>query len=238
MSDLAQKEWNRLKPVAVPVRSDVTVDSIEYNPYYQRVIEKVLHVASTVFLNSQRSEASVAVFDNLTGLPNAKSAKLFFESEWNHARCQRHQFTVMVAGLVNLQSLVSQYGKGAIDRLVVETAETLQINLQKYEFLGRTAQEEFVAVLPGDISCDLDDIILGIQDGVEDIIYRRFNKVAGTVSIRIGAAEYGVDGLELEKLYTVARQAARSQDSVCDDAGPAGTVISISDYFNDAPHAS
>jgi len=236
MNDLAHRERRGLTPVAEIAASGGSVDSIEYNPYYQRVIEKVLHLASTVFLNSQRSEESVSIVDKLTGLPNGNSAEIFFESEWNQARCQKYRFAVLVVVIENLPQLASHYGRAAVDRLMVETAEKLQINLQKYEFLSRTGQDEFVAVLPAEAVADLDDTILQIQDSVEDIIYRRFNKVAGDVNIRIGAAEYGIDGFALAKLYTVARDTVRV--SINDELAGMGSVVRICDYRNDAPCAS
>src|SRR6266700_310342 len=137
MNDSAHKRSNGLVFVAAATAAQPTgpVDSIECNPYYQRIIEKVLHLASNVFLNSQRSEETDSVIDTLTGLPNAKSAELFFESEWNRARCHKYRFTVLAARINNLEEMLRQGGRAACDRLMLETAETLQTNIQRYEFL-------------------------------------------------------------------------------------------------------
>lgn len=149
----------------------------------------------------QQAENS-AVTDYLTGLPNARS--LFLQLDRELARCKRDNkaLTVMVADLDGFKQINDRFGHLEGNRVLRLVAHSLKETSREYDYVARMGGDEFVVIAPG-LTPD------ATARKIEQM--RALAKQAGKdvcnediLSLSVGNAVYPEDGMDAEKILSVA----------------------------------
>jgi diguanylate cyclase (GGDEF)-like protein len=153
-----------------------------------RAHKKLLHLATT---------------DNLTSLANRARFLDVFERERNHAARNKTEMSLLLLDLDHFKQVNDRYGHDIGDEVLKYVAATISHRLRKTDLACRLGGEEFGILLPG---ANLDRALTVaevIRKTIADIPYAKGPRIV-SLSVSIGAAEYGYDGLDLESLYAVA----------------------------------
>jgi diguanylate cyclase (GGDEF)-like protein/putative nucleotidyltransferase with HDIG domain len=144
--------------------------------------------------------------DQVTGLPNARTAFLQLEVELERAQREGGKVGVLFMDVNGLKPVNDSYGHGAGDRLLIETGQRLRGCLRSFDFLGRMGGDEFLAVLPGATREALEEQI----DLIKTTLSETRIEVAQGVSLRpmvsVGAALYPDDGGDADELVYLSDQ--------------------------------
>ncbi len=114
--------------------------------------------ASEVFSSADFSDCSdlsmkelerLALFDQLTQLPNRRYIDSFLENQIRDFQTLGIPFGVLMLDLDYFKRINDAYGHGAGDAVLKMIAGTFQSAMRKNDFIGRWGGEEFVAVLRG-----------------------------------------------------------------------------------------
>lgn len=166
----------------------ILVFSHVYEVSRVRAHKKLLHLATT---------------DNLTSLANRARFLDVFERERNHAARNKSEMSLLLLDLDHFKQVNDRFGHDVGDEVLKYVAATISHRLRKTDLACRLGGEEFGILLPGanlDRALTVAEII---RKTIADIPYAKGAKVV-PLSVSIGAAEYGYDGLDLESLYAVA----------------------------------
>jgi two-component system cell cycle response regulator len=90
----------------------------------------------------------MAMRDPLTGLYNRRYAVPQLASIADRARAEGSPFAVMVMDLDRFKQVNDVHGHAAGDRVLVEVAHRLTVNLRETDVLARIGGEEFLVILP------------------------------------------------------------------------------------------
>ena len=149
----------------------------------------------------QEAESS-ATTDYLTELPNARS--LFIHLDRELARCKRlgTSLTVMVCDLDGFKKINDRFGHLEGNRILRHFSETLQGSCREYDYVARMGGDEFVIVAPG-LSASAAEARGICLTGLAGNAGR---EVCGVewLSLSVGCAIYGEDGVDAEKLLAEA----------------------------------
>ncbi len=114
--------------------------------------------ATEVFSSAEMSDCSeiglkemerLALFDQLTQLPNRRYIDTFLENQVRDFQALGIPFGVMMLDLDFFKNVNDTYGHSAGDAVLKMVAGTLQSAMRKNDFVGRWGGEEFVAILRG-----------------------------------------------------------------------------------------
>ena len=141
--------------------------------------------------------------DQLTGLPNLRSAFRRLESELVRASRRGDSIAVLFIDVDGLKPVNDFYGHSAGDRLLLETSRRLNGRLRSYDQLARVGGDEFLAVLVGISETGIDRKVAELKANVSSssIEVRQGGWVKPAVSI--GGSVYPDDGETAEELISV-----------------------------------
>ena len=114
--------------------------------------------ATEVFSSAELSDSNeiglkemerLALFDQLTQLPNRRYIDTFLENQFRDFESLGIPFGVMMLDLDFFKHINDTFGHSAGDAVLKMVAGTLQGAMRKNDFIGRWGGEEFVAVLRG-----------------------------------------------------------------------------------------
>jgi diguanylate cyclase (GGDEF)-like protein/putative nucleotidyltransferase with HDIG domain len=152
-------------------------------------------------LRYQQVESS-ATTDGLTGLPNARSLFLHLESELTRSRRHGTPLAVLVCDLDGFKQVNDRFGHLEGNKVLQWVAKGIRDICRQYDYAARMGGDEFVLVLPG------------LQSGDLDVVVERLSKVAESagveicgerlLSISIGEAFYPADASHSEQLLEIA----------------------------------
>ena len=99
-------------------------------------------------LNVQQLER-LALYDQLTELPNRRYIDTYLEHQLSDFRELGIPFGVLMMDLDFFKRINDEYGHNAGDAVLKMISKTLQSALRKNDFVGRWGGEEFIAILRG-----------------------------------------------------------------------------------------
>jgi len=149
-----------------------------------------------------RQAESSATTDYLTGLPNARS--LFMHLDQELARCKRERSTVavMVCDMDGFKQINDCYGHLEGDKTLKLFANLLREVCREYDYVARMGGDEFVVVAPNMTPGAVHE---------KAILFSALAQQAGRqicgknlLSLSVGTAFYGQDGLDAERLLAEA----------------------------------
>ncbi|HVH07769.1 MAG TPA: GAF domain-containing protein [Myxococcota bacterium] len=224
LRDLPPHETHVRSAMAAPLRREGTVigtlalyDKIAPDQFYAEVfndedlsvfaryvsyVERAL--ANALFYEQARRHRS---FDEETGLPSADYLERRVDQELARVAGRDGALALACARIENLDAIRRAAG-GAPDRVVQRVAEALRAHLRDFDVLGRTGDEEFMALLPEPGPAP-DERIASLARAVADDVAKddRLNTPV-RVALAFGYAVHPADGAtrkELEARSRVAR---------------------------------
>jgi len=149
-----------------------------------------------------RHAESSATTDYLTGLPNARS--LFIHLDQELARCKRENSTVavMVCDLDGFKKINDNYGHLEGDKTLKLFANLLREVCREYDYVARMGGDEFVIVAPTITPDAVNEKAILLST----LARQAGRQICGKdlLSLSLGVAFYGQDGLDTEKLLAEA----------------------------------
>lgn len=161
------------------------------------------HIYEVSRTRAHRKLLHLATTDSLTSLANRTRFLDVFERERNHATRNNSDLSLLLLDLDHFKQVNDNHGHDVGDEVLKYVSATISHRLRKTDLACRLGGEEFGILLPG---ASLERAIIiaeTIRKNISDVPYVRGDKVI-TLSVSIGAAEYGPDGRDLESLYAIA----------------------------------
>nr|HMS41193.1 GGDEF domain-containing protein [Pyrinomonadaceae bacterium] len=91
-----------------------------------------------------------ALTDTLTSLPNERAFFLILENQIAESQRKREErpLSLLSIDISDFNELNQQYGHATGDKILAFTADIIKRQLRKMDFLARSGNDEFLAVLP------------------------------------------------------------------------------------------
>lgn len=178
-----------------------------FSPQHVRILELISGmVAAQMFHSSRMEEAELyrlATQDALTGLANRA---LFYDRlRQRLAEAQRRQgcFGIVNFDMDGLKPINDQYGHGAGDAAICETARRIRTAARDMDTVARLGGDEFAAILTN--ICGRDGIVSYVGRMVEQVrVPFDYQGRSLPLDCSYGVAAFPEDGTELEALMTIA----------------------------------
>jgi diguanylate cyclase (GGDEF)-like protein len=182
-----------------------------YEDEHMRLLETVSKIASDAISKSlyHAETESRALTDPMTGLPNARSLQLQFETEAARAARNGTEFQVLMLDLDGFKAVNDTFGHKAGDMLLKELSKVMRAQLRDYDFIARYAGDEFVAIIPETSEEDIRELCERIEKAVYDFELPVGGRVA-KVGVSLGAASYPKAGDTLDQVIIAADKAMYS----------------------------
>jgi len=185
-----------------------------------------------LFLNSISFERSVsnALTDTVTCLPNERAFYMVLENQLAESQRFRTErpLTVVSIDIKNFGQANQSFGFAAGDRILAFTAEHLTSQLRKMDFLSRSANDEFLLILPTATEKFAGEIIQRIRDRFATVPFPVSETEEIKVWLNFGWATFWQDGETAEQLLQNAR--VRKQQAKAEE--PAKVLWFPKEYVN------
>jgi diguanylate cyclase (GGDEF)-like protein/putative nucleotidyltransferase with HDIG domain len=139
----------------------MTMYSMEPDAFTKDHLRILLAISSKIALSVENAlkflqAENSATTDYLTGLPNARSLYLHLDTEL--ARCSRanHPCAVLVCDLDGFKQVNDRFGHLEGNRVLRVVSEGMRQVCREYDYVARMGGDEFVVVLPGMQSSDVE----------------------------------------------------------------------------------
>lgn len=183
-----------------PITRDETTHST-----FQAIGERV----APLFLSSISFERSVsnALTDVVTRLPNERAFYMVLENQLAESQRFRTErpLTVLTIDIKNFADTNQSFGFAAGDRMLAFTAENLSSQLRKMDFLSRSANDEFLVILPTATEKFAGEIIQRIRERFATEPFGVTDSDEIKVWLNFGWATFWQDGETAEQLLRTAR---------------------------------
>jgi len=168
---------------------------------------------------SNRALKTMALEDQLTGLPNRRAGLEALDKAWSKSKRDGESLLVMIMDIDHFKAVNDTYGHEAGDDVLKHTADAMKKAVRDYDEICRFGGEEFLVVCPG-AGMEVAALVGNrIRQAVEEnhVVTSEFD---GGVTISIGAAilEEGIDSpKDLVKLADEALYGAKEagRNKVC-----------------------
>lgn len=161
---------------------------------------------------------SNALTDSLTNLPNERAFYLVLENQIAEAQrlAEKRQLTVLVMDIRNFKAVNEQYGHTTGDKILAFVAENIKKQLRQMDFLARSTNDEFFAVLPTASEEITQTIIKRIERTFVLSPYQVAHEEIIHLQIGFGAASFlqeGETAEELLRLALIKKKQSKSDDN-------------------------
>ena len=158
----------------------------------------------------------LAMYDQLTELPNRRYINSQLESEMNKYQKLDIPFGVAFIDIDNFKRFNDEYGHDMGDRVLQTLSKTFDSGVRKGDLVGRWGGEEFIIVFPGINIEDLEVVAEKVRMLVENSVIREGDEdISVTVSIGATLVNSGdnIDSLikRADKLMYICKKQGRNQ---------------------------
>lgn len=155
---------------------------------------------------ANRRLANAALTDQLTGLPNRRSAMDQLEQAWSAASRSGQALSVMVIDIDHFKHINDTYGHAAGDRVLREAASILRSSARREDSVCRIGGEEFLVICP---STDLKSTLQSAERLRASLSTKRMSlgQAEKTLTISIGVATREPGTTDIDALVSTADQA-------------------------------
>ena len=183
-------------------------DKIRFDQNSIQLIEAVASRIAPLFMSSLSFERSLtnALTDTLTNLPNERAFYLVLENQIAESQRNRDErpLTILTVDIKNFTELNQNYGHAAGDLVLTFTANLIKAQLRQMDFLARSLNDEFFAVLPTASG----EVALEIIERIEKaFFYNKFEispQEKISLQLNFGAATFWKDGETAHQLLQYA----------------------------------
>ena len=147
--------------IAVPLRKNAEIFGVfqlfgssenDFDENSLVLIEAIGERIAPLLSGSMAFERSLfsAMTDSLTELPNERAFYLMLENQIAEAQRlpEKRQLTVMVTDIKDFNELNQRFGHSTGDKILAFAAKSIKSQLRQMDFLSRSVNDEFFAVLP------------------------------------------------------------------------------------------
>ena len=149
-----------------------------------------------------RQAESSATTDYLTNLPNARSLFVQLDAELSRGRRSEQPLALLVLDLDGFKQINDKYGHLEGNKVLKNVAAALKSACREYDYVARMGGDEFVILLPGAKSNDVDAKLKQFRDLVKQVGSEIFG--ASQLTVSIGVAHFPKDGIDAEQLLAEA----------------------------------
>lgn len=168
------------------------------------ILEAVSERAAPLFLSSRAFERTLsnAMTDSLTNLPNERAFYLLLENQVAESQRYRDErpLTILALDVRNFTELNQQFGHTTGDRILSFASEIIKGQLRKMDFLARSVNDEFLAVLP----TAPEKVALEIIERIERVLvttpFEISDKEYTNIQFNFGWATFWKDGETAQQL--------------------------------------
>jgi diguanylate cyclase (GGDEF)-like protein/putative nucleotidyltransferase with HDIG domain len=174
-----------------------------FKPHHERLLTLIAEHAAPALEGARTFTLTrqLAMEDNLTGLPNARSLMQQLRRQLADSERQESPFAVLLMDVDNFKQVNDQLGHLEGDRVLQGIGRILQESVRQMDFVARYAGDEFVIVLPrADIEA-AEDVAGRIRRAVGHFAWECGHRDLG---VSIGQALYPADGADPKRLLGVA----------------------------------
>ncbi len=205
---------------------------IEADASLHDVLKAIGDRVGPLFLTSISSEQSMsnALTDTLTRLPNERAFYMILENQLaeSHRFRSERPLTILAIDIKNFDEANQSFGFTVGDRLLGFTAENVASQLRKMDFLSRSANDEFLVILPTASQKVADEIMQRIRQRFVDENFSVSETEDIKVWLNFGWATFWQDGETAEQLLQNAR--VRKQQAKAEE--PAKVLLFPKEYVN------
>jgi diguanylate cyclase (GGDEF)-like protein len=227
--------------VAIPLVQDdrvfgvfqlFTKDHIGKDDDTMKLLEAISEHVTPIFRSSLAFERSLssALTDALTGLPNERAFYMVLENQL--AESLRHRddrpLTILSIDIRDFGAVNSMLGHAVGDRMLEFAGAGIGEHLRKMDFLARTVNDEFSAILPTASEKVAFEIIERIKSGFARTEFEIADGEGVAIALNVGWATFWKDGETAEQLIRAAQQRKRQAKS----EEPAGVLWFPKEYVN------
>ncbi len=155
---------------------------------------------------ANRRLATAALTDQLTGLPNRRSAMDQLEQAWSAASRSGLALSVMVVDIDHFKQINDSHGHAAGDLVLREAAALLRASARREDSVCRIGGEEFLVICP---NTDLKSAMLSAERLLANLSEKRIaiGQIEKTLTVSIGVATRESDMTDMDVLVSLADQA-------------------------------
>ncbi|WP_263383264.1 sensor domain-containing diguanylate cyclase [Granulicella arctica] len=146
--------------------------------------------------------ATLATIDELTGLANRRLLDTQLDLQFDAARQNRTEFSVLMLDVDNFKSENDRFGHAAGDHLLQQLSELIQFTMRGSDVAGRYGGEEFAILLP---KADAAGALLFAQRLIEGMHAENWRN--GPVTASLGIATMDADTEHGKQLLALADEA-------------------------------
>ncbi len=144
----------------------------------------------------------LALTDAMTDIPNHRAFRERISLETARAERYGYPLILLLIDVDNFKNYNDTFGHPAGDSLLKKLAETLSENIREGDFISRYGGEEFTAILPQTDIHNGRSVAERLRAAVENFQFEH-----RSITISIGAAEYGLDAVDAPNLTNQADRA-------------------------------
>lgn len=183
-------------------------DEIRFDQNSVQLIEAVASRVAPLFMSSLSFERSLtnALTDTLTNLPNERAFYLVLENQIAESQRNRDErpLTILTVDIKDFTELNQNFGHAAGDQVLTFTANLIKAQLRQMDFLARSLNDEFFAVLPTASNEIAQEIVERIEKA---FFYNKFEfspQEKINLQLNFGAATFWKDGETAHQLLQYA----------------------------------
>lgn len=167
--------------------------------------ETLSQVADQVALSLTTSaryqlQASLAVLDSLTDLPNRRSGEAAFDRELERARQEHTYLSVALLDIDHFKSINDTFGHETGDTVLRDIARMFKVQVRATDHISRWGGEEFLILLPGSNRDTAQRVCERIRHSTSLVAARAANDKPVPVTASLGGATFPDDGEARETL--------------------------------------
>ena len=117
----------------------------------------------------KRRFASLAMRDDLTGLPNRRSIIEFAQVQLRAVRVDKHTFCIALVDIDHFKTINDECGHAVGDAVLAAFATVCANQLRNVDRLGRYGGEEFMLVMPGSVVEQIPQVFARLRVAVQQI---------------------------------------------------------------------
>jgi diguanylate cyclase (GGDEF)-like protein/putative nucleotidyltransferase with HDIG domain len=177
-------------------------DASFYRDDHRRLLERVSEQAAAVIHNAMVFERTQqdSLTDPLTGLPNTRFMFTHLTRELSRSDRLKSELSLLVMDIDEFKDINDSYGHRVGDRALREVARALRAAIRPYDVCVRYAGDEFVVVLSGCGSDEVEEKRRELQEVIDSTVVDVGGGVQIPISVSIGAAVFPQDGDSSEAL--------------------------------------
>ena len=167
-----------------------------YRDDHRRLLDHISEQAAAVINNSMRFEQTQedSLADPLTGLPNTGFLFMYLTRELARAERLKSELGLLVIHLDDLVGINRTHGHYAGDRALCEVARVLRTAIRPYDVAVRYKGREFIVVLSGCGSTELEQRRLEMTKSIDDLYFETAPGKRLKLTISSGGAIFPRDG--------------------------------------------